>query len=233
MGRPVLPEIRTGIEGQEGVIFYAYDDADPSVPKRRLTARTKIRGTITIGAGHTGPDVKWNTTCDQAQADRWLDDDLNAAEDACDRVVKVPINDWERGAVIDMMFNNGVKAISTSTMIKRINASKFDQVPTEMMKWIHTRIDGKLVVSKGLVARRAFDVSLWSHGAASSPSAVAAPVPPSWVNKESIATATPLLSGVLAAASGPGPLQWALAGVFVIAAATAAFFFIQKRINPK
>jgi lysozyme len=233
VAKPVLPEIRQGIEGQEGVVFYAYDDADPSYPKRRLTATTKIRGTITIGAGHTGSDVKWNTVWSQTKVDAALDADLGAAEEACDRVVTVPINDWERGAIVDMMFNNGIAAISKSTMIKKLNNGDYNAVPTEMAKWIHTKIDGKTVVSKGLVARRAFDMALWSHGAASSPSAVATPVPPAWVSKENVAAATPLISGVLAAASGPGPLQWALAAIFVIAGAAAAYLFVQHRVNPK
>jgi len=59
-------------------------------------------------------------------------------------------------AVVDFAYNLGAAALRGSTMRRRINAGRWDQVPAEMMRW--TRAGG--VVLRGLVRRRAAEVAL-------------------------------------------------------------------------
>lgn len=65
----------------EGCRLIAYDDAQPKVI---LTADTKIKGTLTIGYGHTGKvgefPIKWCTAITQAKATVLLKEDLEKFE---------------------------------------------------------------------------------------------------------------------------------------------------------
>ena len=41
----------------EGCVLYAYDDLDGCYPHKKTTPNTIIKGTLTIGYGHTGHNV--------------------------------------------------------------------------------------------------------------------------------------------------------------------------------
>ena len=59
-------------------------------------------------------------------------------------------------AIIDFAFNLGEGALSASTLRRRINAERWDAVPTELRRWVYagsTRL-------QGLVSRREAEVAL-------------------------------------------------------------------------
>lgn len=60
------------------------------------------------------------------------------------------------GALIDFCFNLGPGHLASSTLRKRINAGRWDDVPTELMKWV--RGGGRVL--PGLVARRRAEADL-------------------------------------------------------------------------
>ena len=67
------------------------------------------------------------------------------------------INDPRRlAAIIDFTFNLGAGNLQHSTLRKRINAERWDDVPAELMKWV----TGGGKVLKGLVNRRTAEVVL-------------------------------------------------------------------------
>jgi lysozyme len=58
------------------------------------------------------------------------------------------------GAITDFAYNLGLGRLKTSTLRKRINAGRWDDVPTELRKWVNAggrRLDG-------LVARREHEI---------------------------------------------------------------------------
>ena len=59
-------------------------------------------------------------------------------------------------AIIDFAFNLGTGNLKNSTLRRRINAGRWDEVPAELMKWV--RAAGRIL--KGLVTRRSAEVDL-------------------------------------------------------------------------
>jgi GH24 family phage-related lysozyme (muramidase) len=57
-----------------------------------------------------------------------------------------------------------VSAFLNSTLLKRLNAKNYKEVPNQMMKWVYITDPKtkKKVVSKGLFNRRTADVALWN-----------------------------------------------------------------------
>jgi lysozyme len=59
-------------------------------------------------------------------------------------------------AIIDFCFNLGPGALAASTLRRRVNESRWDEVPTELRKWILAR--GRPL--RGLVLRREAEAQL-------------------------------------------------------------------------
>lgn len=174
------------IKEWEGLVLYAYDDADTSTPKTRILPGMKISGTLTIGYGHT-KGVKPGLTCTETVADQWLRDDLAVHEARVDRLVRVALNDNQFAALVSFDLNTG--ALEASTLLKKLNKGDYASVPTELNRWVKTTINGKKQDSAGLKARRAAEGGLWVTGSyVSSASAPATVDKPPLVTKEAIAT---------------------------------------------
>jgi lysozyme len=136
----------------------AYDDARPDYS---LKPGDKIIGTLTLGFGHTGPDVHIGTTWTQARADAAQMVDLSGAEDAVQEALdegKVTMTDNQFGATVDFVFNIGNTAFEKSTARKLIVAGKLDAVPAEFQRYIFSK--GKKL--NGLVTRRAKETMLYN-----------------------------------------------------------------------
>ncbi|ASX25788.1 glycoside hydrolase family protein [Candidatus Williamhamiltonella defendens] len=52
------------------------------------------------------------------------------------------------------MFNIGVKAFATSTLLKKLNAGDEQEAAAEFLKWCYGTVKGKKVPLKGLIFRR-------------------------------------------------------------------------------
>lgn len=232
--RHVTPETRQKIAEWEGVVLYAYDDATGKQARPGL----QIKGTLTIGIGHTGPDVAIGQTITRERADALLANDLNAAERTVESAVKVPLSDPQFGTLVSFCFNAGAGAFLSSTLLKKLNQGRYELVPAELMKWTKTHISGKLVQSPGLVSRRTKEAAYWSSGVMMTPasesqqSSVPVKDGPNWFTSETVSTGVTAVSGASALAAGNGPFQYALAAVFVIAACVGIYFFVIKRIRP-
>lgn len=176
--RQITYEHRQKIKQYEGCVLYAYDDADASQPKKFIQPGMPVRGTLTIGFGHTGPDVVPGLRIDASQADALLDRDLDPCEAAVERLVKVKLTDGQFAALVSFVFNVGVGAFTQSSLLRRLNAGEYDAVPAELQRWRFTQINGRKVESIGLVNRRAAEAGLWAQGAFVSTNTIeAAPTP--------------------------------------------------------
>ncbi len=112
----------------------------------------------TIGFGHTN-GVYAGMTCTQAQADAFMDKDLIDSENEINRLVKMPLTQNEFDALCDWEFNTG--GLAGSSLLRIINAGRYEEVPAEMAKWCHARVHGVEQVIPDLVHRRAAEGVLW------------------------------------------------------------------------
>lgn len=149
------------IKSFEKCVLYAYDDADTSNPKRFIQAGDPVRGTLTIGWGHTGT-VRRGMTISQQDADFLLAQDLGWARKAVEHWVKVPLNDNQFGSLVSFVFNVGEAAFASSTLLRVLNEGDYNAVPRQMARWDKTTINGKKVQSDGLIRRRAAEIELWT-----------------------------------------------------------------------
>lgn len=219
------------IKQWEELILYPYDDADPPSRRKPIQPGDKVRGTLTAGWGHTGPDVKPGMTVTREMAQAWFVKDTATAANAIERLVKVELTDNQYGALVAFVLNIGEGAFAGSTLLRKLNAGNYSAVPTELMKWTKTTINGKKVDSRGLRNRRAAEAGLWVKGDFVASSSVAAiPAKPPLVSKEVATTGTALLSGgALQFVPTEGPIAYALAAILVAAVIFLGYLYIQSR----
>jgi lysozyme len=127
----------------------------------KLKAYRCPAGICTIGYGHTSaagaPEVKDGMLINQKQADEILRRDLIKYETAVFGMVQQPLTQHQFDTLIDFAYNAGVGALKSSTLLKKVNAAQFDDVPAELMKW--TKGGGKVL--PGLVRRRQAEGAWW------------------------------------------------------------------------
>jgi lysozyme len=160
----LLPLVREA----EGYRNYAYDDFDG---KRVTNFSDAIRGTLTIGYGHTR-GVLPGATCTEDQALKWLQDDLDIAakhiELATEPAILNSLTDGQYAALIDFVYNTG--AGRDTQVFRALNDGRFGLVPQKMNQWVYQTVTGKdgtktKVQVAGLQNRRAAEILLWSeHG---------------------------------------------------------------------
>lgn len=134
------------IKGFEGVRLNAYDDGV---------------GVMTIGVGHIR-GVQGGDIITEDQADDYLREDLSTAEDAVNRLVKVPLNQAQFDALVSFTFNLGAGALASSTLLKKLNAGDMDGAADEFLRW--NRAGGRIMA--GLTKRRISERMLFLTGKA-------------------------------------------------------------------
>lgn len=135
---------------------------------------------ITIGYGQTrrqGRPIKLGETITEQEAERWLLAELARIEGVVDRLVKVPLSAYQRGALVSFTYNVGDTAFEKSTLLRELNKGNYDAVPGQLARWVYN--DKKRM--DGLVNRRAAEAGIWARGefVASAPVAAEAPKPAS------------------------------------------------------
>lgn len=122
-------------------------------------------GIPTICVGHVSDkefpfkmgDVWTDEQCEDA-----LNHDLQETQDAIDRYVKVPLTDYQESALRSFIFNIGVGGFKSSTLLRELNKGNYDAVPYQMSRWNKVTINGRKVVSRGLVNRRNDEIKEWN-----------------------------------------------------------------------
>lgn len=115
----------------------------------KLVAYQDSVGIWTIGYGHTR-GVHAGMTCTQEQAEQWLREDVQIAQDNVNQHVTVTLTQGQFDALVDFAFNCGCKNLDCSTLLKLVNHSDFEHAAKEFEKWDHA--SGKVVA--GLLRRR-------------------------------------------------------------------------------
>lgn len=114
----------------------------------------------TCGWGHT-KGVTPDTTCDDALAEQWFQEDTASAVDTVNNSLTVEINQNQFDALVSFAFNAGNSAESHSTLLRYVNAGRNDLAAGEFTKWDH--VNGVEVA--GLLRRRQAEAALFSRDA--------------------------------------------------------------------
>lgn len=117
-------------------------------------------GVLTIGYGHTGPDVKPGQKYSEQQAEVVLRKDLQHFEEIVTKYVKVRLNQNQFDALVSFVYNVGEGAFSGSTLLRRLNACEnaCTVAKEELPRW--NKGEGGKVLS-GLSRRRSAEVELF------------------------------------------------------------------------
>lgn len=102
-----------------------------------LIAYQDIKGVWTIGYGHTGPDVHHGMVVTQTQAEAYLRADIKKASDAVNRLVTVAITQNEFDSLVDFAYNVGIGALTSSTLLRDLNAGDFAGAADRFEEWDH------------------------------------------------------------------------------------------------
>lgn len=111
-------------------------------------------GVWTIGYGHT-KGVTPGMTITQAQADQFLQDDVEEFEAAVTECVHVNINDNQFSALVSFSFNVGAFALFESTLLKRLNGGKTQEAANEFPRWNKAGGSPALGLTRRRLAERA------------------------------------------------------------------------------
>ncbi len=115
-----------------------------------LTVYKDVAGFPTIGVGHLIKPGEKFTTITQAQADDLLRSDARRFEIGVSNLVTVPLTQNQFDALVSFSFNLGLNALTTSTLLKKLNSGDYKGAADEFLKW--NRAGGKVV--QGITNRR-------------------------------------------------------------------------------
>jgi len=117
-------------------------------------------GFPTIGYGHRLLHRdSFPNGIDEPQAANLLLSDVRDAEQAVQRLVKVPLTQGQLDALVDFCFNLGAGKLASSTLLKALNAGRYDEAVEQLLRWNHA--GGR--ECSALKARREAEAELWRN----------------------------------------------------------------------
>ncbi len=121
-------------------------------------------GLDTIGYGHrVKAGEKFAPKLGNEEARRLLLTDIAIAETAVHKQVKVTLAQPQYDALVSFVFNVGVQAFASSTLLKQLNAGNYRSAATQLLRWCNIRLQGKIKPSPGLLARRAAEQAMFNE----------------------------------------------------------------------
>ena len=129
------------VKSFEGCRLVAYDDLQPN---KTITHISQVKGTLTIGYGHTA-GVTVGQVISQAQADNMLKSDMAKYEKYVTDNVKITLNENQFSALVSFCYNCGVGNLRT--LVRNRTAEQIaNNIP------LYNKAKGQVL--KGLVRRR-------------------------------------------------------------------------------
>lgn len=124
----------------------------------RATTYLDAAGLPTIGYGHKLlPGESYPEGIDDALGGDLLVADTLAACLAVERLVQVPVTQGQFDALADFCFNLGQGRLAASTLLRDLNAGRYDDARRQLLLWDHA---GGRVLPR-LQARRQAEFDLW------------------------------------------------------------------------
>lgn len=126
----------------------------------RLKAYRDGGGVLTIGYGHTGPDVAQNKKITVDEAEALLNTDATHAADSVLQLTNGVVSQGQLDALTDFVFNLGSSKLQSSTLLKKHKAGNYAGAAAEFGRWIYD--NGR--IAEGLIKRRACETHLYLDG---------------------------------------------------------------------
>lgn len=127
----------------------------------KLTAYQDSVGVWTIGYGWTQPvdgkSIRAGMTIKQETAERLLKTGLVSYESDVSRLVKVGLTQGQFDALVSFTYNLGARSLSTSTLLRKLNAGDYAGAADEFLRW--NKAGGKAL--NGLTRRREAERALF------------------------------------------------------------------------
>ncbi|WP_251854197.1 lysozyme [Enterobacter asburiae] len=127
----------------------------------KLTAYQDSVGVWTIGYGWTQPvdgkQIRAGMTIKQETAERLLKTGLVSYERDVSRLVKVGLTQGQFDALVSFTYNLGARSLSTSTLLRKLNAGDYAGAADEFLRW--NKAGGKVL--NGLTRRREAERALF------------------------------------------------------------------------
>lgn len=127
----------------------------------KLTAYQDSVGVWTIGYGWTQPvdgkPIRSGMTIKQETAERLLKTGLVSYESDVSRLVKVGVTQGQFDALVSFTYNLGARSLSTSTLLRKLNAGDYAGAADEFLRW--NKAGGKVI--NGLTRRREAERALF------------------------------------------------------------------------
>ena len=127
----------------------------------KLTAYQDSVGVWTIGYGWTKPvdgkPIRAGMTIKQETAERLLKTGLVSYENDVSRLVKVDLTQGQFDALVSFTYNLGARPLSTSTLLRKLNAGDYAGASDEFLRW--NKAGGKVL--NGLTRRREAERALF------------------------------------------------------------------------
>ncbi|MCP1440031.1 lysozyme [Erwinia persicina] len=117
----------------DGISFIKQEEGE------KLTAYRDSRGILTIGVGHTGL-VASKTIADgmvitSEQSNKLLLADISHVEHFINEKVSVSLTQNQYDALCSLVFNIGVSAFNSSTLLKKLNQGDYEGAAEAMLLW--------------------------------------------------------------------------------------------------
>ena len=96
------------------------------------------------------------------QVNALLESDLQSRESAINKLVDVPLEQYQFDSLVHFIFNVGETAFKKSTLLRKLNQGFYTDVPEQISRWKYITKNGKKIESNGLINRRKVEVDLWN-----------------------------------------------------------------------
>jgi len=142
----------------------------------RLRAYLDVAGLPTIGVGHllteseknggcltiNGEQIPWQNGITKEQALALLAQDVGWAEEAINKLVQVSLNQNQFDALVSFIFNVGIGAFRNSTLLRVLNDGDYEEVPSQLRRWVRVGGRGPETGFTALSNRREREIELWN-----------------------------------------------------------------------
>ena len=116
-------------------------------------------GVWTIGYGHT-KDVQPGDEWSEDHADHMLEVELHEYEGYINNLVTCPLTQNQFDALVSWVYNLGSANLQASTLLKRLNAGDYPDVPNQIKRW--NKAGGEVL--EGLTRRREAEATMFEGG---------------------------------------------------------------------
>lgn len=124
----------------------------------RTTAYRDIGGVLTIGYGHTGPEVKQGMVWTKEHCIQQLRADLGSRETILSHILDgIATTQSQFDALISLGYNIGMGALHSSDAFKYHCRGQYERAGNAFLNWSH--VDGRVV--EGLMRRRKAERALY------------------------------------------------------------------------